>query len=177
MFLKVPQSSLGIPRVPQLPPPLGTPPLKNPIKQQFLVGFQCGLETSWVMFNMLLCLPTWAILIYIPPYRSSNNGPLCIRSLPPFLFIIDRTRCPFRSSKKRVFSFDFCSLLPIDLCDCRMVYNVFTEHSLEEDPCHGPMSHLKTPFFGPLKKTPGALVNLERQVNEQQVAVEANVGY
>ena len=32
MLPKVPQSSLGILRVPQLPPPLGHPPLKNPIK-------------------------------------------------------------------------------------------------------------------------------------------------
>ena len=31
MFPKVPQSSLGILRVPQLPPPLGHPPLKVPI--------------------------------------------------------------------------------------------------------------------------------------------------
>ncbi len=31
MFPKVPQSSLGILRVPQLPPPLGHPRLKNPI--------------------------------------------------------------------------------------------------------------------------------------------------
>ena len=31
MFPKVPQSSLGILRVPQLPPPLEHPPLKNPI--------------------------------------------------------------------------------------------------------------------------------------------------
>ena len=30
MFPKFPQSSLGIPRVPQLPPPLEHPPLKNP---------------------------------------------------------------------------------------------------------------------------------------------------
>ena len=30
MFCKVPQSSLGILRVPQLPPPLEHPPLKNP---------------------------------------------------------------------------------------------------------------------------------------------------
>ena len=32
MFPKVPQSSLGILRVPQLPPPLEHPPLKNPIR-------------------------------------------------------------------------------------------------------------------------------------------------
>ena len=33
MFPKVPQSSLGILKVPQLPPPLGQPgTLKNPIK-------------------------------------------------------------------------------------------------------------------------------------------------
>ena len=31
IFPKVPQSSLGILGVPQLPPPLGHPPLKNPI--------------------------------------------------------------------------------------------------------------------------------------------------
>ena len=31
MFPKVPQSSLGILRVPQLPPPLEHPPLKNPV--------------------------------------------------------------------------------------------------------------------------------------------------
>ena len=31
IFPKVPQSSLGILRVPQLPPPLGHPPIKNPI--------------------------------------------------------------------------------------------------------------------------------------------------
>ena len=30
IFPKVPQSSLGILRVPQLPPPLEPPPLKNP---------------------------------------------------------------------------------------------------------------------------------------------------
>ena len=30
MFPKVPQSSLGILSVPQLPPPLEHPPLKNP---------------------------------------------------------------------------------------------------------------------------------------------------
>ena len=33
IFPKVPQSCLGILRVPQLPPPLGHPPLKNPTKQ------------------------------------------------------------------------------------------------------------------------------------------------
>ena len=32
IFPKVPQSSLGIVRVPQLPPSLEHPPLKNPIK-------------------------------------------------------------------------------------------------------------------------------------------------
>ena len=40
MFPKVPQSSLGILRVPQLPPPLNTPPLRNPTTQ------------GWCAFNV-----------------------------------------------------------------------------------------------------------------------------
>ena len=46
MFPKVPQSSLGILRVPQLPPPLGHPPLKNPIIQTWRI------HGKWYIFNL-----------------------------------------------------------------------------------------------------------------------------
>ena len=49
IFPTVPQSSLGILRVPQLPPPLGHPPVKNPVKMV--------RRWSCVFFQLRILLP------------------------------------------------------------------------------------------------------------------------
>ena len=60
MFPKVPQSSLGILRVPQLPPPLGPPPLKNPIKKE------SGLRSDGRFF----CQPCKSLIKSPQPWKT-----------------------------------------------------------------------------------------------------------
>ena len=66
MFCKVPPSSLGILRVPQLPPPLGHPPLKNPINLERKMIFQNPHDYvpcySSGVYRLVVAFPTLTFL-------------------------------------------------------------------------------------------------------------------
>ena len=78
MFPKVPQSSLGILRVPQLPPPLGHPPLKNPIKMSchfsatprpWRIGCLLSISPAPTVLSANLLMPT---LHHVDPQVQKN---------------------------------------------------------------------------------------------------------
>ncbi len=80
IFPKVPQSSLGILRVPQLPRPLGHPPLKNPIKIQW--------KTNCELFSHCILTTTSTFAWVCKCMYSVSNGSLLIHLILLYLLQI-----------------------------------------------------------------------------------------